>query len=105
VLPLVLNKLTESAEAASSKTLDAYAQVIRALAPEVCGVSFHDGVANTLLLSEDFLLPEDHRLIEDCLVSDPEGMHEIRYGTREGSRYSVAIPVRDARGELRRLAA
>jgi EAL domain-containing protein (putative c-di-GMP-specific phosphodiesterase class I) len=100
VLPPVINKLTESAEAASSKTLDAFAQVIRALAPEVCSVSFHDFAADTLLLSEDFLLPEDHQLVEECLVSDATGMHAIQYGTREGSRYSVAIPVRDSRGEV-----
>ncbi len=99
VLPLVLNKLTES-EAASSKTLDAFAEVIRALAPEVCSVSFHDVAADTLLLSEDFLLPEDHQLVEECLASDATGMHAIQYGTREGSRYSVAIPVRDSRGEV-----
>jgi len=95
----VLNKLTES-EAASSKTLDAFAEVIRALAPEVCSVSFHDVAADTLLLSEDFLLPEDHQLVEECLASDASGMHAIQYGTREGSRYSVAIPVRDSRGEV-----
>jgi EAL domain-containing protein (putative c-di-GMP-specific phosphodiesterase class I) len=100
VFPPVINKLTDSAEAASSKTLDAFAQVIRALAPEVCSVSFHDFAADTLLLSEDFLLPEDHQLVEECLVSDATGMHAIQYGTREGSRYSVAIPVRDSRGEV-----
>jgi EAL domain-containing protein (putative c-di-GMP-specific phosphodiesterase class I) len=96
----VLNKLTQSAEAASSKTLDAFAEVIRALAPEVCSVSFHDCVADTLLLSEDFLLPEDHQLVEECLSSDVDGTSTIQYGTREGTRYSVAIPVRDARGEV-----
>ncbi len=95
----MLNKLTES-EAASSKTLDAFAEVIRALAPEVCSVSFHDVAADTLLLSEDFLLPEDHQLVEECLASDATGMHAIQYGSREGSRYSVAIPVRDSRGEV-----
>ena len=100
VVPPVLNKLTESTETASSKTLDAFAQVIRALAPEVCSVSFHDGVAETLLLSEDFLLPEDHQLVEDCLSVDSTGMHSIQYGTREGSCYSIAIPVRDARNEV-----
>jgi EAL domain-containing protein (putative c-di-GMP-specific phosphodiesterase class I) len=100
VLPIMLSKLTESAEAASSKTLDAFAEVIRALAPEVCSVSFHDFAADTLLLSEDFLLPEDHQLVEECLASDATGIHQVQYGTREGSRYSVAIPVRDARGEV-----
>jgi EAL domain-containing protein (putative c-di-GMP-specific phosphodiesterase class I) len=98
VPPPVMNKLTDSAEAASSKTLDAFAEVIRALAPEVCSVSFHDFAADTLLLSEDFLLPEDHQLVEECLVSDATGKHAVQYGTREGSRYSVAIPVRDSRG-------
>jgi len=96
----MFKKLTESAEAASSKTLDAFAEVIRALAPEVCSVSFHDCAADTLLLSEDFLLPEDHQLVEECLSGNETGSHQIQYGTREGSRYSVAIPVRDARGEV-----
>ena len=59
----MFSRLTESAEAASSKTLDAFAEVICALAPEVCSVSFHDVAADTLLLSEDFLLPEDHKLV------------------------------------------
>jgi EAL domain-containing protein (putative c-di-GMP-specific phosphodiesterase class I) len=94
----MLNNLTESA--ASSKTLDAFAQLICALAPEVCSVSFHDFAADTLLLSEDFLLPEDHQLVEECLARDDTGVHAIQYGTREGSRYSVAMPVRDPRGEV-----
>ncbi|HTV94747.1 MAG TPA: EAL domain-containing protein [Steroidobacteraceae bacterium] len=92
--------MTESAQAASSKTLDAFAQLICALAPEVCNVSFHDFAADTLLLSEDFLLPEDHQLVEECLARDETGTHSIQYGTREGTRYSVAMPVRDARGEV-----
>jgi EAL domain-containing protein (putative c-di-GMP-specific phosphodiesterase class I) len=97
----MLSNLTESAQAASSKTLDAFAQLICALAPEVCSVSFHDFAADTLLLSEDFLLPEDHQLVEDCLARDDDtGLHSIQYGTREGSRYSVAIPIRDPRGEV-----
>ena len=58
-------RLSDTAEAASSKTLEALAQVIRALAPEVCSVSFHDFAADALWLSEDFLLPEDHQLVED----------------------------------------
>lgn len=94
----MLNRVTETAEA-SSKTLDAFAAVIRALAPEVCSVSFHDVAADALLLSEDFLLPEDHQLVQECLANDT-GVHTIQYGTREGSRYSIAIPVRDACGEV-----
>jgi len=96
----MFNKLTESAEAASSKTLDAFAEVICALAPEVCSVSFHDFAADTLLLSEDFLLPEDHQLVEECLVRDQTGGYPIHYGPREGTRFAIAIPVRDARGEV-----
>ena len=96
----MFNKLTESAQAASSKTLDAFAQLICALAPEVCSVSFHDFAADTLLLSEDFLLPEDHQLVEECLARDDTGLHSTQYGTREGTRYSVAMPVRDLRGEV-----
>src|SRR5580658_10478449 len=94
----MFSKLTESAQAASSKTLDAFAELICSLAPEVCSVSFHDFEADTLLLSEDFLLPEDHQLVEECLARDDTGLHSIQYGTRAGSRYSVAIPVRDPRG-------
>ena len=96
----MLSKLTESSQAASSRALDAFAELICAIAPEVCSVSFHDFAADTLLLSEDFLLPEDHRLVEDCLVQDEIGTHSIHYGAREGSRYSLAIPVRDERGEV-----
>jgi EAL domain-containing protein (putative c-di-GMP-specific phosphodiesterase class I) len=95
----MLSKLTESGES-KSNVLDAFAELICALAPEVCSVSFHDFAADTLLLSEDFLLPEDHQLVEECLARDPTGMHQIHYGTREGSRYSIAIPVRDSRGEV-----
>jgi EAL domain-containing protein (putative c-di-GMP-specific phosphodiesterase class I) len=96
----MFNKLTDSGGDASSKTLDAFAELICALAPEVCSVSFHDFSAETLLMSEDFLLPEDHQLVEDCLAGDESGMYQVQYGTREGTRYSVAIPVRDARGEV-----
>ena len=96
----MFTQLTESAEAASSKTLDAFAEVICALAPEVCSVSFHDFAADTLLLSEDFLLPEDHQLVEECMVRDVTGGYPIHYGPREGTRFSIAIPVRDAGGEV-----
>jgi EAL domain-containing protein (putative c-di-GMP-specific phosphodiesterase class I) len=96
----VTTNLTYAAEAASSKTLDALAQVIRALAPEVCSVSFHDFAADTLWLSEDFLLPEDHQLVEDSLSSDSAGNLDATYAEREDGRYSVAIPVRDAHGNI-----
>jgi EAL domain-containing protein (putative c-di-GMP-specific phosphodiesterase class I) len=93
----VTTNLTYAAEAASGKTLEALAQVIRALAPEVSAVSFHDFAADTLWLSEDFLLPEDHRLVEDSL-SGENGNLDATYSAREDGHYSVAIPVRDAGG-------
>src|ERR1700691_5645213 len=96
----MFSKLTESGEAPTSKALDAFAALICALAPEVCSVSFHDFAADTLLLSEDFLLPEDHQLVEECMVRGPAGSYTVHYGPREGSRFSIAIPVRDARGEV-----
>ena len=100
VVPPVLNKLTESTEAASSKTLEALAQVIRALAPEVSGVSFHDFAADTLWMSEDFILPEDYQLVEDSLSSDSGGNLDVSYAPREDGNYSLAIPVRDAQGSV-----
>ena len=92
--------LTYAAEAASSKTLEALAQVIRALAPEVTGVSFHDFAADTLWLSEDFLLPEDHQLVEDSLSSDSGGNLDTSYAPREDGNYTIAIPVRDTNGAI-----
>ena len=92
--------LTYAAEAASGKTLDALAQVIRALAPEVTSVSFHDFAADTLWLSEDFLLPEDHQLVEDSISSDSGGGLEVTYAPREDGTYSIAIPVRDTSGAI-----
>jgi hypothetical protein len=97
-VPDVTIRLSDSAEAASSKTLAALAQVIRALAPEVCGVSFHDFAADTLWLSEDFLPPEDHQLVQDSLSGSSTGSSEMTIGARDGARYAVAIPVRDSHG-------
>jgi len=96
----VTTNLTFAAEAASSRTLEALAEVIRALAPEVSGVSFHDFAADTLWLSEDFLLPEDHQLVEDSLSSDSGGNLDVSYAPREDGNYSLAIPVRDAQGAI-----
>ncbi|HEY2678734.1 MAG TPA: EAL domain-containing protein [Steroidobacteraceae bacterium] len=88
------------AKTSPSKTLEALAQVIRALAPEVSGVSFHDFAADTLWLSEDFLLPEDHQLVEDSLSIDTGGNLEMTYAAREDGNYSLAIPVRDSGGAI-----
>jgi hypothetical protein len=99
-VPDVTIKLSDTAEAALSKTLEALAQVIRALAPEVSSVSFHAFAADTLWLSEDFLLPEDHQLVEDSLTGGAEGGQEIVYGVKDGGRYAVAIPVRDSYGAV-----
>jgi EAL domain-containing protein (putative c-di-GMP-specific phosphodiesterase class I) len=99
-VPCVTTNLTYAAEAASGKTLEALAQVIRALAPEVTSVSFHDFAADTLWLSEDFLLPEDHQLVEDSLSSDSGGNLDATYAPREDGNYSIAIPVRDINGAI-----
>jgi EAL domain-containing protein (putative c-di-GMP-specific phosphodiesterase class I) len=99
-VPCVTTNLTYAAEAASSKTLEALAQVIRALAPEVSSVSFHDFAADTLWLSDDFLLPEDHQLVEDSLSSDPGGNLDATYAPREDGNYTLAIPVRDSNGAI-----
>jgi EAL domain-containing protein (putative c-di-GMP-specific phosphodiesterase class I) len=96
----VTTNLNFDAENAPNKTLEALAQVIRALAPEVAGVSFHDFAADTLWLSEDFLLPEDHQLVEDSLSIDTGGNLEMTYAAREDGNYSLAIPVRDAGGSI-----
>jgi EAL domain-containing protein (putative c-di-GMP-specific phosphodiesterase class I) len=96
----VTTNLTYAAEAASGRTLEALAQVIKALAPEVSGVSFHDFAADTLWLSEDFLLPEDHQLVEDSLSSDPRGNLDVSYAPRGDGNYSLAIPVRDSQGAI-----
>ena len=92
--------LSETSEAASSKTFEALAQVIRALAPEVCSISFHDFAADALWLSDDFLPPEDHQLVEDSLTGTVGGNSEITYGAHDGVRYAVAIPVRDSHGAV-----
>jgi EAL domain-containing protein (putative c-di-GMP-specific phosphodiesterase class I) len=96
----VTTNIRFDAETSSSKTLEALAQVIRALAPEVSGVSFHDFAADTLWLSEDFLLPEDHQLVEDSLSIDTGGNLEMTYAAREDGNYSLAIPVRDVGGSI-----
>ena len=97
---LNVTSLTYAAEAASSKTLEALAQGIRALSPEVSGVSFHDFAADTLWMSEDFILPEDYQLVEDSLSSDSGGNLDVSYAPREDGNYSLAIPVRDAQGSV-----
>ena len=95
----VMEKMTSVSELASNQMFDALAQVICALAPEVSAVSFHDFAADTLWLSEDFLLPEDHRLVEDSLSSD-SGNLDATYGPREDGNYALAIPVRDVNGAV-----
>lgn len=95
----LLANMTSMTENASNKMFDALAQVIRALAPEVSAVSFHDFAADTLWLSEDFLLPEDHQLVEDSLSSD-SGNLDASYGIREDGNYAMAIPVRDVNGAV-----
>ena len=93
-------RLSDTAEAASSKTLAAFAQVIRALAPEVSSVSFHDTAADALWLSEDFLPPEDHQLVQEALSGNATDSFEMTLGADQDDGYVVAIPVRDSRGRV-----
>lgn len=83
-----------------SRTLEAFAQIVRALAPEVVSVSFHDASGETLWLSEDFLLPEDHELVEDALANGRGGVAAIESEEKDDRRYVVVIPVRLADGEI-----
>jgi EAL domain-containing protein (putative c-di-GMP-specific phosphodiesterase class I) len=97
-----MKTLMEQAAAESSrKTLAAFAEIVRALAPEVLDVSFHDAVGETLWLSEDFLLPEDHALVEDALAHNRGGAAAFDAEEKDERRYVVVIPVRSADGELR----
>jgi EAL domain-containing protein (putative c-di-GMP-specific phosphodiesterase class I) len=82
------------------QTWEAFAQVIRALAPEVCSLSVHDQAAETLWMSDDFLLPEDHQLVGALLAADPSGTPEFSCGRREARIQSMAIAVRNTQGEV-----
>jgi EAL domain-containing protein (putative c-di-GMP-specific phosphodiesterase class I) len=95
------NPREQSSAPSSRKTLAAFAEIVRALAPEVLGVSFHDAVGETLWLSEDFLLPEDHALVEDALAHGRGGAAAFDAEEKDERRYVVVIPVRGADGELR----
>ena len=90
-----LNAPTESRD----KTLEALAEVIRALASEVEGVSFHDFGADTLWMSEDFLKPEDHTLVEQSLSGDT-GNLSVSYAARDAGIMVMAIPVLDSLGSI-----
>jgi len=93
-----VNLATHLTNDSSRRTLEALAQVIRALAPEVCSVSFHDIAADTLWMSDDFLLPEDHQLVGQVLSRGQRGAQAVQYGRNEDSRYSVAMTACDAEG-------
>ena len=93
-----MNLATHLTNDSSRRTLEALAQVIRALAPEVSSVSFHDIAADTLWMSDDFLLPEDHQLVGHVLSRGARGAQAVKYGRNEDSRYSVAMTACDAEG-------
>jgi EAL domain-containing protein (putative c-di-GMP-specific phosphodiesterase class I) len=99
--PFMKTSLEQTAAESSRKTLAAFAEIVRALAPEVLGASFHDAVGETLWLSEDFLLPEDHALVEDALAHGRGGAAVFDAEEKDERRYVVVIPVRGADGELR----
>jgi EAL domain-containing protein (putative c-di-GMP-specific phosphodiesterase class I) len=93
-----VNLVTQLSHDSSRRTLEALAQVIRALAPEVCSVSFHDVSAETLWMSDDFLRPEDHQLVGQLLSRSPRGTQAVHYGRNIDARYSVALSASDAEG-------
>jgi EAL domain-containing protein (putative c-di-GMP-specific phosphodiesterase class I) len=100
MLPVMSNPPVLNAVETSSRTLEAFAQIVRALASEVLSVSFHDAAGEALWLSEDFLLPEDQELVEDALVNGRGGVAAIESEDKDDRRYVVVIPVRLASGEI-----
>ena len=82
----------------SASTLESYARILRSLGPEVFSLSIHDRTAETLWLSEDFLLPEDHALVEECVSAGATVHAEIEGEPGEGCRSVIAIPLRAAAG-------
>lgn len=96
-----MNSLRSASPAeTTARTLEAFAQIVRALAAEVQSISFHDASGDTLWLSEDFLLPEDHELVEDALANGRGGVAAIEAEEQEDRRYVVVIPIRRANGEI-----
>ena len=86
----------EGGEARS--TLESYAQILRSLGPEVVSLSIHDRHAETLWLSEDFLLPEDHRLVEECLARGEPVSASVDDAAGARSRSVIAIPLHGSGG-------
>jgi len=92
--------LERLAVAATDRTFDAFAQIMRALAPEVAGISFHDRHGDALWLSEDFLPPEDHQLVEEALAQRRGTSASVAEVFPEERRHIVVMPLRTAVGEI-----
>jgi len=90
----------QSALEACGRTLAAFAEIVRALVPEVLSVSFHDARAETLWLSEDFLLPEDHALVEAAMANGDAATAVFDAEEKDERRYVVVIPLRTPEGEV-----
>lgn len=88
------------AAATTIRTFNACAAILYALAPEVLGVSFHGRDGDPLWLSEDFLPPEDHQLIEESLALGRGTVARVDGALRGGGRHIVVIPLRIASGEI-----
>jgi EAL domain-containing protein (putative c-di-GMP-specific phosphodiesterase class I) len=97
---VVMKTTAEQIDSATTdRTFDAFAAILRALAPEVLGVSFHDRDGDALWLSEDFLPPEDHQLVEEALTQGRGTTASVDGSEREERRHIVVIPLRTAAGE------
>ncbi len=79
-------------------TLESYAQILRSLGPEVLSLSIHDRNAETLWLSEDFLLPEEHHLVEECLARGELVSASVDDAGGARSRGVIAIPLHGSGG-------
>jgi len=91
---------TRIAVATTNRTFEACAAILYALAPEVLGVSFHGPDGDALWLSEDFLPPEDHQLIEEALAQGRGASARIDGVYRDEGRHIVVIPLRSGSGEI-----
>jgi EAL domain-containing protein (putative c-di-GMP-specific phosphodiesterase class I) len=90
----------QSALDACGRTLAAFAEIIRALVPQVLSVSFHDARGETLWLSEDFLLPEDHDLVEAALGRGEGATAVFDADEKDERRYVVVMPLRTPEREV-----
>jgi EAL domain-containing protein (putative c-di-GMP-specific phosphodiesterase class I) len=82
------------------RLLAAFAEIVRALVPEVLSVSFHDARGETLWLSEDFLLPEDHDLVEAAMGNGKGATAVFDAEEKDERRYVLVMPLRTPEAEV-----